>query len=35
MLPVYASAIQAHLGAHVSQAQAEQLVRLLSKLGLP
>jgi DNA-binding MarR family transcriptional regulator len=35
MWPVYASAIQEHLGAHLSQAEAEQLVRLLSKLALP
>jgi hypothetical protein len=35
MRPVYASAIQEHLGAHVSQAEAEQLMRLLSKLALP
>jgi DNA-binding MarR family transcriptional regulator len=35
MWPVYASAIQEHLGAHLSQAEAEQLVRLLDKLALP
>ena len=35
MWPVYASAIQEHLGAHLSQAEAEQLVLLLSKLALP
>jgi DNA-binding MarR family transcriptional regulator len=34
MWPVYASAIQEHLGARLSQAEAEQLVRLLSKLAL-
>jgi DNA-binding MarR family transcriptional regulator len=32
MWPVYASAIQEHLGARLSQAEAEQLVQLLSKL---
>lgn len=35
MWPVYASAIQEHLGAHLSQAEAEQLVQLLTKLSLP
>jgi DNA-binding MarR family transcriptional regulator len=34
MWPVYASAIQQHLGACLSQVEAEQLVRLLSKLPL-
>jgi DNA-binding MarR family transcriptional regulator len=33
MWPVYASAIQEHLGAHLSEAEAEQLVGLLSKLA--
>ena len=32
MWPVYAAAIEAHFGAHLSQAEAEQLVRLLGKL---
>jgi DNA-binding MarR family transcriptional regulator len=32
MWPVYASAIQEHLGAHLSQAEAEQLLQLLSRL---
>ena len=35
MWPVYASAIQEHLGAQLSQAEAEQLVGLLSKLARP
>ena len=35
MWPVYASAIQEHLGAHLTQAEAEQLVRVLSRLALP
>jgi DNA-binding MarR family transcriptional regulator len=35
MWPVYASVIQEHLGVHLSQAEAEQLVRLLGKLALP
>jgi DNA-binding MarR family transcriptional regulator len=35
MWPVYASAIQEHLGAHLSQAEAEQLLQLLSKLAVP
>jgi DNA-binding MarR family transcriptional regulator len=34
MWPVYASAIQEYFGAHLSQAEAEQLVRLSSKLML-
>jgi DNA-binding MarR family transcriptional regulator len=32
MWPVYATAIEAHFGAHLSQAEAEQLARLLAKL---
>src|SRR6476660_6698000 len=32
MWPVYATAIEAHFGAHLSQAEAEQLTRLLGKL---
>jgi len=32
MWPVYAAAIEAHFGAHLSQSEAEQLVRLLGKL---
>ncbi len=34
MRPVYASAVQEHLGARLSQAIAEQLLRVLSKLAL-
>jgi DNA-binding MarR family transcriptional regulator len=33
MWPVYASAIQEHLGARLSQAEAEQLAQLLGKLA--
>jgi DNA-binding MarR family transcriptional regulator len=33
MWPIYASAIQQHLGAHLTQAEAEQLLQLLSKLA--
>jgi DNA-binding MarR family transcriptional regulator len=33
--PIYASAIQEHLGVHLTQAEAEQLVRLLRRLTLP
>ena len=32
MWPVYATAIEQHFGAHLSQAEAEQLARLLGKL---
>ena len=32
MWPVYATAIEEHFGAHLSQAEAEQLARLLTKL---
>lgn len=32
MWPVYAAAIEAHVGAHLSQAEAAQLARLLAKL---
>jgi DNA-binding MarR family transcriptional regulator len=32
MWPVYASAIEQHFGARLSQAEAEQLARLLGKL---
>lgn len=32
MWPVYAAAIEAHVGAHLSQAEAAQLARLLDKL---
>src|SRR5262245_66408707 len=32
MWPVYAKAIEEHFGAHLSQAEAEQLARLLGKL---
>ena len=32
MWPVYAAAIEAHFGAHLSQTDAEQLARLLAKL---
>jgi DNA-binding MarR family transcriptional regulator len=32
MWPVYATAIEGHVGAHLSQAEAEQLARLLGKL---
>jgi DNA-binding MarR family transcriptional regulator len=32
MWPVYAAAIEEHFGAHLSQAEAEQLARLLGKL---
>ena len=35
MWPVYAAAIEAHFGAHLSQAEAEQLARLLAKLVQP
>jgi DNA-binding MarR family transcriptional regulator len=33
--PVYAAAIEEHFGAHLSQAEAEQLARLLAKLVRP
>jgi DNA-binding MarR family transcriptional regulator len=32
MWPVYAAAIEAHFGARLSQAEAEQLARLLGKV---
>ena len=32
MWPVYAAAIEEHFGAHLSQAEAEQLARLLAKV---
>jgi DNA-binding MarR family transcriptional regulator len=32
MWPVYATAIEEHFGAHLTQAEAEQLARLLTKL---
>ena len=32
MWPVYAAAIEAHFGAHLSETEAEQLARLLGKL---
>ncbi len=32
MWPIYSAAIEAHFGAHLSQAEAEQLARLLGKL---
>jgi DNA-binding MarR family transcriptional regulator len=32
MWPLYAAAIQAHFGAHLSEAEASQLARLLGKL---
>ena len=35
MWPVYATAIEEHFGAHLSQAEAEQLARLLGKLVHP
>ena len=35
MWPVYATAIEAHFGAHLSEAEAEQLGQLLSKLMQP
>jgi DNA-binding MarR family transcriptional regulator len=35
MWPVYAAAIEQHFGAHLSQAEAEQLARLLSKVLRP
>jgi DNA-binding MarR family transcriptional regulator len=35
MWPVYATAIEQHFGAHLSQAEAEQLARLLAKLVQP
>ena len=35
MWPVYAAAIEAHFGAHLSEADAEQLARLLGKLVRP
>ena len=35
MWPAYASAIEEHFGARLSQAEAEQLVQLLGKLGRP
>ena len=35
MWPVYAAAIEAHFGAHLSEADAEQLARLLAKLVRP
>ena len=35
MWPVYAAAIEAHFGARLSQADAEQLARLLAKLVRP
>ena len=35
MWPVYAQAIDAHFGAHLSQTDAEQLARLLGKLVRP
>ena len=33
--PVYAAAIEAHFGAHLSETEAEQLTRLLGKLVRP
>jgi DNA-binding MarR family transcriptional regulator len=35
MWPVYSTAIEEHVGAHLSQAEAEQLARLLGKLLQP
>ena len=35
MWPVYAAAIEVHFGAYLSEADAEQLARLLSKLVRP
>ena len=35
MWPVYAAAIEAHFGAHLSETEAEQLARLLGKLVRP
>jgi DNA-binding MarR family transcriptional regulator len=35
MWPVYAAAIEQHFGAHLSQAEAEQLARLLAKVLSP
>jgi DNA-binding MarR family transcriptional regulator len=35
MWPVYATAIEAHFGARLSRAEAEQLARLLAKLVQP
>ena len=35
MWPVYAAAIEAHFGAHLSETDAEQLARLLGKLVRP
>jgi DNA-binding MarR family transcriptional regulator len=35
MWPVYAAAIEAHFGAHLSETEAEQLGRLLGKLVRP
>jgi DNA-binding MarR family transcriptional regulator len=35
MWPVYAAAIEAHFGTHLSEADAEQLARLLAKLVRP
>ena len=35
MWPVYAAAIEAHFGAHLSETEAEQLARLLDKLVRP
>jgi DNA-binding MarR family transcriptional regulator len=35
MWPIYAAAIEAHVGAHLTQAEAEQLARLLGKLARP
>jgi len=35
MWPVYAAAIAAHFGAHLSAVEARQLARLLGKLGRP
>src|SRR5215813_4532039 len=35
MWPVYAAAIEAHFGAHLSAVEASHLARLLGKLGRP